>query len=87
MQNTLKKTSRDGGKGIRVRVAKETNERKHKCGCILRRVNDHWKIHKHCKQHKPNYQKKADKLIERRGKKRGRGYTKSGHRPAYKKEK
>jgi hypothetical protein len=36
-----------------------------------------WTISTHCSKHYPNYQKKADKLIHRRKKVGGRGFTKS----------
>ena len=48
----------------------------HTCGCVLRKDKLAWSIKEYCKQHSPNFQKKADKLIRRKDKKRGTGWTK-----------
>ena len=69
------------------------NKKVLKCGCILeseqREVLEESKYHKvsykslvwilktPCKEHTPNYGKKADKAVYRANKKTGRGYTKS----------
>jgi hypothetical protein len=45
------------------------------CGCIYKKNGIIWRISEFCKQHIPNYAKKADKLICKKNKKRGRGYT------------
>ena len=39
-----------------------------------------WLMDKPCKQHEPDFKKRADKLIKKMNKKRGKGFTKSGHR-------
>ena len=49
----------------------------HECGCRFRKEDSMWSIENYCKRHSPNHKKKTDKLIKRREKKRGRGYTKS----------
>ena len=36
-----------------------------------------WVADTYCYLHQPNFQKKADKIMHKRNKKRGRGYTKS----------
>lgn len=56
------------------------NIKTHVCGCVMSRENGVWNISEYCKAHKPNYAKKAEKLIRRKEKKRGRGYTKSWKR-------
>ena len=87
MQNTLTKTPQDGGEEIRVKEGNTKNFREYKCGCVLKRVAiNKLEIHRYCKQHTPNYDKKADKIIERKEKKRGVGFTKSGHRKMSKKK-
>lgn len=48
------------------------------CGCIYKK-DGAWRISEYCSQHIPNYTKKADKLIRKREKKRGRGYTTKKH--------
>ena len=56
-------------------ILKDT--KKHECGCISEREGNVWSLKEYCKQHMPNYAKKADKKIHLRHKKTGRGYTKS----------
>ncbi len=40
-----------------------------------------WSLKTPCEAHRPNFQKKADKLMRRRDRRRGRGWTKT---PRYK---
>ena len=53
-----------------------TTKKKHKCGCISEQHGIVWTISEYCKQHTPNYAKKADKVVHLKNKKTGRGYTK-----------
>jgi len=39
-----------------------------------------WKLLRRCNSHKINFAKKTDKMIRRSERKRGKGYTKKGHR-------
>lgn len=54
-----------------------SNKKETKCGCVMVKENGRWSIDKHCDTHQPNFQKKADKIMRKRTRKRGRGYTKS----------
>ncbi len=51
--------------------------KKHSCGCTVKQDGIMWTVNTYCPVHQPNFQKKADKLMSRKDKKRGRGYTKS----------
>ena len=53
-----------------------TPKKSHKCGCISEQHGILWTISEYCKQHTPNYVKKADKVVHLKNKKTGRGYTK-----------
>ena len=49
----------------------------HECGCKLIRDGNMYRIDEYCKTHYPNYQKKTDKLLRKKNRKRGKGYTKA----------
>jgi len=60
---------------VESQISPETWE--HKCTCIFEKSGIAWVIKKRCKKHTPDFQKKADKIMRKRLRKRGRGWTKS----------
>jgi hypothetical protein len=60
-----------------MEIEDKTKLKTHKCGCSMKQDGIRWVIWTYCKTHQPNFQKKADKLMHKRNKKEGRGYTKS----------
>ena len=56
---------------------KEKITKRCECGCTMKQEEEMWTVNTYCSAHQPNFQKKADKLMRRKDKKRGRGYTKS----------
>ena len=55
---------------------KDSNKKVHKCGCVLEKNGNTWRISNYCKTHTPNYSKQLEKIEHKENKKRGKGYTK-----------
>ena len=47
-------------------MIKEQPTKEHKCGCITVKDGNVWIFQSYCKAHKPNYQRRTDKIVHKR---------------------